>query len=49
MPACAISVLSTVLNKTCSRVDSTWALQFHTISKAMRIYALGDVLVGHLG
>ena len=48
MNALAMQVLGIVMNKMCSTADNLWGLRWSDIPDSLKVYAIGDLKVGHL-
>ena len=48
MNAVAMQVLGIVMNKMCSTADNLWGIRWHEIPDSLKVYAIGDLKVGHL-
>ena len=48
MPTMAMQVLGMTMNKMCSTADETWGRKWEDVPKALKVYALGDLKMGHM-
>ena len=48
MPTLAMQILGMTMNKMCSTADETWGRRWCDIPQSLKIYALGDIKMGHM-